>query len=430
MADNVAVTAGSGTTIAADEVTDGTLGSVKVQYVKFMDGTLDGTAKAKVVAASTPSVNTDPALVVQIRPDSFLTPGSAVSANSAPVVIASDQGWPVSTTGFMKKEDVASADGDAGIPALAVRKATAANTSGTDGDYEFLQVSAGALWVNAPATAISIAKAEDAASADADVGVPAMAVRKGTPANTSGSDGDYEMLQVSAGTLWVNTPATAASFAKIEDAASADADVGVPAMMRRTLAPVNTSGTDGDYEMIQGTGGRLWVDPQTRFIVAATSGAITRPANTTAYTALDAISNNATAGSVTTNSFAMSAVNDDPVTVEEILMFSTDTGIGGKTIRVYLYNSDPTANSGVGAGDNAAWSQKQAGFIGTCIGTMIAASDGSHGRLIPEAGARIVTTPTSGAKTIFWMLQALEAFTPSANSTTFTPTAKGFQGHA
>ena len=48
MADNVAVTAGTGTTIAADEVSDGTLGTVKVQYVKIMDGTIDGTAKATV----------------------------------------------------------------------------------------------------------------------------------------------------------------------------------------------------------------------------------------------------------------------------------------------------------------------------------------------------------------------------------------------
>lgn len=50
MADNVAITAGTGTTIAADEVSDGTLGSVKVQYVKIMDGTLDGTTKATVGA--------------------------------------------------------------------------------------------------------------------------------------------------------------------------------------------------------------------------------------------------------------------------------------------------------------------------------------------------------------------------------------------
>lgn len=50
----------------------------------------------------------------------------------------------------------------------------------------------------------AIAKAEDVASADADVGVPAMMVRKATPANTSGTDGDYEFLQGSAGRLWVS----------------------------------------------------------------------------------------------------------------------------------------------------------------------------------------------------------------------------------
>lgn len=50
MADNVDVTAGSGTTVAADEVTDGTLGTVKVQYVKLMDGTLDGTTKGVIGA--------------------------------------------------------------------------------------------------------------------------------------------------------------------------------------------------------------------------------------------------------------------------------------------------------------------------------------------------------------------------------------------
>lgn len=56
----------------------------------------------------------------------------------------------------IKNEDAASADGDAGIPILAVRKATPANTSGTDGDYEPLQVSGGKLWVDASGTAVPI----------------------------------------------------------------------------------------------------------------------------------------------------------------------------------------------------------------------------------------------------------------------------------
>lgn len=62
MADNVAITPGAGATIAADEVTDATLGSVKVQYVKLMDGTIDGTAKASVGANG---LRVDPSGVTQ-----------------------------------------------------------------------------------------------------------------------------------------------------------------------------------------------------------------------------------------------------------------------------------------------------------------------------------------------------------------------------
>lgn len=43
--DNVEITPGSGNSIAADEVVDGVLGTVKVQYTKIMDGTPDGTTK-------------------------------------------------------------------------------------------------------------------------------------------------------------------------------------------------------------------------------------------------------------------------------------------------------------------------------------------------------------------------------------------------
>lgn len=49
MADNVTLNAMTGgSTVAADEVADGTLGTVKVQYVKLMDGTLDGTTKGAI----------------------------------------------------------------------------------------------------------------------------------------------------------------------------------------------------------------------------------------------------------------------------------------------------------------------------------------------------------------------------------------------
>lgn len=173
------------------------------------------------------------------------------------------------------------------------------------------------------------------------------------------------------------------------------------------------------------------------FVAAFTT--LTRPANTTAYSAGDSISDNATAGSVTALSASVSDTNDDPITITDILIKSTDTGLAGKKIRAYLFNADPTASTGVGGGDNAAYSQKINGYIGMFQGWMETGfSDGSVGRLVPtfnetnysQAGGFVVVKPTSGAKTLYIQYQAVEAFTPSANSTTIIGTARGFQGRA
>jgi hypothetical protein len=101
MADNVAITAGSGTSIAADEIVDGTLGTVKVQYVKLMDGTLDGTSKASVSAAGLKVdlgggslTATGGALDINVKSGGNPN-GAAVAASSAPVVPATD--WVGST---------------------------------------------------------------------------------------------------------------------------------------------------------------------------------------------------------------------------------------------------------------------------------------------------------------------------------------------
>jgi hypothetical protein len=51
-------------------------------------------------------------------------------------------------TSIAENEDVGSADGDRGVKVLFVRKATPANTSGNDGDYEFPQMSAGRVWTS------------------------------------------------------------------------------------------------------------------------------------------------------------------------------------------------------------------------------------------------------------------------------------------
>lgn len=176
-----------------------------------------------------------------------------------------------------------------------------------------------------------------------------------------------------------------------------------------------------------GTGNVSTIDVLATLISSVVS-TLTRPANTTAYTAGDSISNNATAGSVTALSASVSDTNDDPILVESMLLHSTDNGLRGKNIRAYIYNSDPTANSGVGAGDNAAFSNKKAGFLGTMTGYLHSFSDGAAGQLFPEGGQAIIAPPTTGAKTLYVQYQALEDFTPSANSTTLIGTICARQG--
>lgn len=173
------------------------------------------------------------------------------------------------------------------------------------------------------------------------------------------------------------------------------------------------------------------------FVAAFTT--LTRPANTTAYAAADSISDNATAGSVTALSATVSDVNDDPIFIADILINSTDTGLAGKKLRANLFNADPTASTGVGAGDNATYSQKRNGYIGTFVGTLETGfSDGTVGRLVPcfrdtnytPAGGFIACKPTSGARTLYIQYVAEEGFTPSANSTTIIGTARGWQARA
>lgn len=167
-------------------------------------------------------------------------------------------------------------------------------------------------------------------------------------------------------------------------------------------------------------------------LINVTAAAMTRPANVTAYAAGDAVSNNATAASVTPIGFSASDVASAPVLLTHVELLSTDTGpaAAGATFEVWLFNADPTANAGVGGGDNAAFGQKQAGFIGRLQGTFIAASDGSMAICTPVEGSFIPTTPSSGGTTVYALLKTLTAFTPSANSTTFTTTLKGIQGRA
>lgn len=171
-------------------------------------------------------------------------------------------------------------------------------------------------------------------------------------------------------------------------------------------------------------------DPGRPRFFAAVGTALTRAANATPYSIDDSVSDNATIGSVTALPVTVSDVDDDPVTIERIRIDTADTGPGtaGATWEIYVYNSNPTASSGVQGGDNTAFSNKRAGLIGRMTGTWLPMQDGSFLEATPLVGSRLTTAPGSGAKTLWLQYKTKTAFTPSANSTVYTPTVEGFQG--
>lgn len=174
-------------------------------------------------------------------------------------------------TNIAKAEDAASANADVGVPAMAIRKASPANTSDTDGDYEMLQMSAGRLWVDASGVSLTvgthaitiasggvasgaIASGAVASGAFASGSISSGAVASGAIASGAVASGAFASGSISAGAV----AAGASSFVHLEDDASGDTHAGVGCLAVRKATPANTSGTDGDYEFLQMSAGRIW----------------------------------------------------------------------------------------------------------------------------------------------------------------------------
>lgn len=197
------------------------------------------------------------------RDTTSLTPIGCVAETSAPTLTNGDVCAPSMTTGGAIRvavasggiagviEDAASTGGEEGIMILAVRRDTAASSSGTDGDYSTLNTDAnGRLHVIAalaatqtlatvttvstvtnvatigtsvtPGTsAAHLGKAEDAAHASGDTGVMSLAVRTDTAAASSGTTGDYEPFHTdSVGALWTRSTGELADDAAFTPATS------------------------------------------------------------------------------------------------------------------------------------------------------------------------------------------------------------------
>ncbi len=371
MTDNVAITAGSGTSIASDDI-----GGAHYQRVKVTWGP-DGTANDADTA-------TGKAIPVQVRSATGLVPiGEPTDAKST----ATDT---TSVSGISLWKQIS-----------ASVQAAASSLAGT--------ITVGTHAVTASGNFASTV----ADGANVTLGTK-------TDAKSTATDGTSTSVVSVLKQISASVQAAASSLAG-SLTATVSGTVTASIAAAQTLATVTTVTTVSSLTAIANAlpaGTNLLGKVKTPFFTAA-SGTLTRPANQTPYTATDEIS----ATSPASLSVTVSDVNDGPVTLDRIRVSSSDTGFGAKAIRVWAYNGATTAGT-----DNATFATAKANYVGTFSGTLVAASDGAVGVLVPDAGSRVITLPASGAQTIQLRVQALDAATSSANSTTFDFTVEGFRG--
>lgn len=156
------------------------------------------------------------------RNTTSLTPAGAVVETSAPTLTNGDvAGLSMTTAGALRvevasggitgrAEDAAAAGGEDGVPVLAVRRDVASSGVSADGDWANLSVdSNGALRVTGAGGGTQFA--EDVAHTTGDTGTMVLAVRRDTAAVGSGTDGDYSTLNVnSSGRLYTTATIDAA----------------------------------------------------------------------------------------------------------------------------------------------------------------------------------------------------------------------------
>lgn len=195
MADNVSITAGSGTSIASDDI-----GGVQHQRIKLTlgaDGVSDGD-----VSSSNPMPVDGSAVTQPVSAASLPLPtGAATSANQSTANTSLS-----SIDGKITEVNTGNVTIGAALPAgtNAIGK-LAANSDVDIGDVDVTSVTPGT-------TATSLGKAEDAAHSSGDTGVFALGVRNDAMATLTSSDGDYNPIATSKSGRLLVTPAPAETF--------------------------------------------------------------------------------------------------------------------------------------------------------------------------------------------------------------------------
>lgn len=254
-------------TLGADAVNDGDISSSNPMPVKGT-GTA-GTANAGVVtvqgiASMTPVQVGDNSTSLTVDAPVATPVFVRLSDGSDPITQLDVNIAGLAANLFAHTEDTASANAHVGVGSMAVRKAAPANTSDTDGDYEFLQMSGGRLWVSAvldtelPAGTQAIGKL--AVNNGVDIGDV-------TINNSNGANAVH--IQDGGNSITVDGTVTATLAASVtEDSPSAGGETLVLVGGTRNDSAVSQTSQNGDY-------GTIAIDAAGRIGIADLGGAIT-----------------------------------------------------------------------------------------------------------------------------------------------------------
>lgn len=219
--------------------------------------------------------------------------------------------------------------------------------------------------------------------------------------------------------LYASTDGTEVALSKAEDAASADGDHGLVALAVRGDTPDNRSGTDGDYEQLQVSGGFLWVRSVSLPFRIQTD--VTRPADTTLYTAGDALSDSTsapTSGGFTFSNAARVSGGSGIIT-DLMVCSSNDPGVR-LSGEVFIFNTSVT-----NINDNAAFAVSDT-EIKTCEGVIpFSLFDAGNNGFSHTGGLNIAFT-CSGSANLRFLVRVRNGYTP-ASSEVLTFTIKGIQ---
>lgn len=331
MADNIAVTAGTGTNIASDEVTysgdTAKLGIVRLVHV-------DGSEGAKTVKE------------------------------------------------LVRLEDAAHTSGDPGIPTLTVRQDTAAALAGTDADYQpLITDGSGRLHVNVGTSALPSGAATSAkqdtiighldgvegllTTIDGDTGnistkidtiagavsgtemqvdVLTMPTVTVTATNLDVQSGGADLATSTQAGAIQTAVETLDNIVRAEDEASGNGHSGAVVLARRTDTPANQSGTDGDYEFLQMSAGRLWTSSTVTGTVTVDGSGVTQPVSNAGLTEL--------AAAINSNKVDVNIVSSDVATggtsAADDADFTAGTTPGTPAMGVYDSTPDTVTDGDLG----------------------------------------------------------------------------------